>query len=184
MSAARRWAVLAGLLAATLAAAAWVRNSADDADSGIISAVPVEKAREPAVSSPQSDRTPALPATPSQPAQVHLEKLSARSAGTQVGDPFALPMAPPVKHPHHVAKARPPAPPRPIAPPVPFTYMGKLRSGDDIAVFLTQGDRNLVLHEGDTVDSVYRVEHIADNAITLLYLPLDERQTIPIGEPQ
>lgn len=184
MSTARRWAVLAGLLAATLAAAAWVRNFADDADSGIIAAVPVGKGHEPAVASPQSDRTPALSATSPPATQVHLEKLSVRGAGTQVGDPFALPVTPPVKHPQHVAKARPVAPPRPSAPPVPFTYMGKLRSGDDTAVFLTQGDRNLVLHEGDTIDSVYRVEHIADNAITLLYLPLDERQTIPIGEPQ
>jgi len=51
-------------------------------------------------------------------------------------------------------------------------------------VFLVQGERNLVVHEGDTIDSLYRVERIADGGITLLFLPLNQRQTIVIGEPQ
>ena len=57
-------------------------------------------------------------------------------------------------------------------------------SEGDLAVFLVQGERNLVVHEGDTIDSLYRVERIADGGITVLYLPLNQRQTIPIGEPQ
>ncbi len=74
--------------------------------------------------------------------------------------------------------------PPPAAPPLPFTYMGKLMSGGDLAVFLVQGERNLVVHEGDTIDSLYRVERISEADITLLFLPLNQRQTIPIGEPQ
>jgi hypothetical protein len=62
--------------------------------------------------------------------------------------------------------------------------MGKLHSGPDTNVFLTQGDRSLIVHEGDTIDSTYRVERIADNEITLVYLPLGERQKILIGESQ
>jgi hypothetical protein len=184
VTAVRRWAVLSGLLAASLAAAAWVRNSADDADSGIVAAIPAEKGGEPAAGTPQIERNATPSATPPPATQVHLEKLAARSAGTLVRDPFAAPIPPAAKRARSVAKTPAAIPLRRSAPPVPFTYMGKLRSGDDTAVFVTQGDRNLVLHEGDTIDSVYRVEHIADSAITLLYLPLDERQTIPIGEPQ
>jgi hypothetical protein len=84
-----------------------------------------------------------------------------------------------------VAGTRPAAPapaPPPTAPPLPFTFMGKLLSGPEAKVFLTLGDRNLVLREGDTVDATYRVEKIAEGAITLVYLPLDERQTIITGE--
>ena len=179
MSAAHRWGVLAGVLAATLAAAAWVRSSTEDTDSAIVAAVPADKGSVSA-GAPSSGRS--APA-PSPAMQVHLEKLSARSPGTPVGDPFALPVERVHRPARAAAKARPAPAPRPSAPPMPFTYMGKLRSGDDTAVFLTQGDRNLILHEGDTIDSVYRVEHIADSAITLLYLPLQQRQTIAVGEP-
>ena len=69
--------------------------------------------------------------------------------------------------------------PSPSAPPLPFTYMGKLMSEGELAVFLVQGERNLIVHEGDTIDSLYRVERIAEGDITLLFLPLNERQTTP-----
>jgi hypothetical protein len=62
--------------------------------------------------------------------------------------------------------------------------MGRLKSGNDVAVFLTQGERNLVVREGETIDSSYRVERIAEGAITLTYLPLNEPQTLLIAEPQ
>jgi hypothetical protein len=62
--------------------------------------------------------------------------------------------------------------------------MGKLVQGGDLAVFLVQGERNLIVREGDTIDSLYKVERIAEGGITLLFLPLNQRQTIIIGAPQ
>ncbi len=178
MTARRRWMIIGGLLVATLSAVAWVRN-AEDTESGISAEVPARTA----------GTAPAAPA-PAKSAKagttgIDLDRLVVRTPGTPQRDPFALPQPKIEKRVARTGARAPIAPPPapPSAPPVPFTYMGKLRSGSDTAVFLTQGDRNLVLREGDTIDSTYRVEQIADRAITLVYLPLDERQTIVIGEP-
>ena len=95
---------------------------------------------------------------------------------------MAMPAPGKRNRPSAVPRSAPAAAPPPVAPPLPFTYMGKLMSGPEAKVFLTLGDRNLVLREGDTVDSIYRIEKIAESAITLVYLPLDERQTIATGE--
>jgi hypothetical protein len=176
----RRWLVLGGLLSATLAAAAWIRDKPYQADAQIVAEV-------------QTGPGHAAPAPPSRassgPAQINIEKLRSRSLGESARDPFAIEMPPPKKRnrapaaaPSAAAAPAPPPPAPPTAPPMPFTYMGKLLSGPEAKVFLTLGDRNLVLREGDTVDSIYRVEKIAEGAITLVYLPLNERQTIVTGE--
>ena len=176
MKTGRRWLILGGLLTATLAAAAWIRDKPDNANPEIVAEAQAGPGR-------------AQPPSPSGPssglAQVNIEKLKSRSLGDSTHDPFAMEIPPPKKRDRASAAARSAAaapPPPPAAPPLPFTYMGKLLSGPEAKVFLTLGDRNLVLREGDTVDSIYRVEKIAEGAITLVYLPLDQRQTIVTGE--
>jgi hypothetical protein len=173
-----RWLVLAGLLSATLAVGAWLGE---------------ERAGPPPVllaASTADSRAGAKPGPAegagNEAAPVNLEKLRARALGSASRDPFAAPVP-------RVPKSRRAAPgaasalaaaPPPSAPLLPFTYMGKLLTGGDLAVFLVQGERNLVVHEGDTIDALYRVEHIAEGEITLVYLPLDQRQTLLIGAPQ
>ena len=168
--------VLAGLLTATLAAAAWMSEDTDRGNAEIVAVAQNETAR----ASPPSRSGPRT-----EPAQVNLEKFKSHKFGETARDPFAMP-APrvrpkPVPPSAAAAAVAAPAPP-PTAPPLPFTYLGKLRSAQDSAVFLTQGERNLVVREGDTIDSLYRVEHVAKSEITLVYLPLDQRQTLFIGE--
>jgi hypothetical protein len=182
LDARQRWLLLGGLLAATLAAAAWVGDRAAKPETDLV--VP----SEPATASRPSANL-ARAGTKEEAPQVNLEKLKSRDVGKASRDPFALPRP-------RAGKPKPPAPavpavqsvaappPPPTAPPLPFTYMGKLMSGNDVAVFLTQGERNLVVREGETIDSSYRVERIAEGAITLTYLPLNQRQTILIGAPQ
>jgi hypothetical protein len=178
----KRWFVIAGLMVSTLVAAAWVHNAPDDKGTDIVAAV-AEKASSKTDSSaspvaePGERHASATSGTP----QVNLDRLTTRDAGAPVRDPFALPAPKVRKRLPGNATANAPAP-APVAPPMPFTYMGKLHSGPETNVFLTQGDRSLIVHEGDTIDSIYRVEHITDNDITLVYLPLGERQTIVIGE--
>jgi hypothetical protein len=48
-------------------------------------------------------------------------------------------------------------------------------------VFLTTGDRNLVVRPGDVIDNNYRLEEVTDTTVVLTYLPLTVKQTIPIG---
>jgi hypothetical protein len=62
--------------------------------------------------------------------------------------------------------------------------MGKLVSEEANAVFLTLGERNLVVHEGDVIDSTYRIDKLADTRVTLTHLPTGIQQTLDMGEVQ
>lgn len=75
-------------------------------------------------------------------------------------------------------------PPAPVAPPLPFTFIGKRRSADAWQVFLGRGDEVLIVQEGQTLANQYRVESVAPPLMTLTYLPLGQTQTLAIGESQ
>jgi hypothetical protein len=174
----QRWIVLGGLLSATLAAAGWLSD--DEGATNVVA---------PAVNT--AARQMRQVAARQQTAQVNLEKLQSRSVGEAQRDPFAAPAPqpkkpkPPPPAPAAVVAPPPPPPaPAPSAPPLPFVYMGKLQNGSDTTVFLTQGDRNLVVKEGEVIDSVYQVERVTSTEITLVYLPLAQRQVLAVGEPR
>lgn len=84
--------------------------------------------------------------------------------------PPALPPPPPV-----VAEA-----PRPSAPPLPFKYMGRLNGDHVNAVFVTHENRVLTIESGEQIEGNYRVESIGETEIVFTYLPLAERQVLPI----
>jgi hypothetical protein len=63
------------------------------------------------------------------------------------------------------------APAVPAIPAVlPFTYMGRLASGDERVLFVAWGERNLVLREGDVVDAAYRLDRIDEIEATFTQL--------------
>ncbi len=108
--------------------------------------------------------------------------------GSAFGSKNWKPAPPPKK----VVKARPVAaapvvvatPPPPSAPPLPFVYLGKMVDGANTTVFLSSQQRNLAVKAGDTIDNVYRVDRIADNNMTLTYLPLNAQQQLYLGGPR
>jgi hypothetical protein len=170
----QRWTVLIALLTAALSAAAWVRDGDKAADAQVVEA-PVRQARA-------ASTTPLR--TEQAEERVHLEKLHVRSTAQRTDDAFA-PRSwrkPPPKA-QAAANAVVIAPP-PSAPPLPFVYMGKLLSEDARAVFLTQGERNLIVHEGDVIDAIYRVDKLSDAGLTFIHLPTGIQQNLPIGEPE
>ncbi len=67
------------------------------------------------------------------------------------------------------------------APPLPFTYVGKILEGGQITVFLARQDRSYVVKRGETLDGTYRVDEINAASMQLTYLPLDQKQTLAIG---
>jgi hypothetical protein len=73
------------------------------------------------------------------------------------------------------------APPPPSAPPLPFRYQGRMTEGSHTTVFLTQGERVLIAREGDLLNNQYRVESVSAGAITFVFEPLKQRQTLTIG---
>ena len=66
---------------------------------------------------------------------------------------------------------------KPVAPPLPFRYLGRLEEDGQVAVFVSDGTATRVLRQGETVSN-YRVEEINAQGMRLVYLPLNETQRL------
>jgi len=161
----RRWLLGAALLL-TVAAAASVGNQ-DGNDGQVVLVNPSRtqvqpKSEHPAVAEPSAD--------------ILMDKLKRPALPENAKDMFASKswyVPPPV------STIRP----APTAPPLPFVYVGKMiEQGKNPTVFLERQSRIFVVHEGDAIDSNYRVDAINAPVMTLTYLPLDIKQTVQIGE--
>jgi hypothetical protein len=69
----------------------------------------------------------------------------------------------------------------PVAPPVPYAFMGRLEAAEGHMVWLDGGQGLLSARRGDVLGGTWRVESIDDDAIRFQYLPLDLPQLLPIG---
>lgn len=69
----------------------------------------------------------------------------------------------------------------PVAPPLPFVYIGKADDHGTLTVFLARADQTLVVRANMRIDEQYRVGAIAPPLLTLTYLPLNQVQQINIG---
>ena len=72
-------------------------------------------------------------------------------------------------------------PPQPIAPPLPFTLIGKSVSAGAYEVYLARGDQVYLVRDKMTIDGTYRVDKIVPPMLTLTYLPLNQVQQLNIG---
>ncbi len=164
----QRWTVLIALLGLTLSATAWVSQEDEAAE-------PVRAARP----APEQTIAPPLRGNAEAPAELKLKELQRVSREETAPDLFEakswyVPPPPP--------KPLPPLPPPPpSAPPLPFTYMGKLIEDGQPTVFLTRQERNYAVRAGDTIEGMYTVEEISPRVMTLVYLPLNIKQTLTIG---
>ncbi|MBL8470179.1 MAG: hypothetical protein KF778_02715 [Rhodocyclaceae bacterium] len=66
-------------------------------------------------------------------------------------------------------------PPRPVPPPLPFRYVGRLVEEGVARVFVTRGNTTLMLAAGQVVDGQWKVEAISGFDVSFIYLPLGER---------
>ena len=90
-------------------------------------------------------------------------------------------VAPPPPPPVAVSTA-PVEPPKPVAPPLPFTYMGSYApDGGAPVFFLTQGDRVYDVHIGDTLDGTYTVDSFNNGQLVFTYKPLNTQQQLITG---
>ena len=69
----------------------------------------------------------------------------------------------------------------PVAPPLPYIYMGKIIDDGKLTVFLTRDDRAYAIKAGDTIDNQYMVNAVTPQRIELTYLPLGQKQTMMTG---
>jgi cohesin domain-containing protein len=72
-------------------------------------------------------------------------------------------------------------PPAPVAPPMPYRVAGQVVFDGPPRVVLARDDRVFFVREGDMLEGGYRVESIKSDAVTLVYTPLDERQTLAVA---
>jgi hypothetical protein len=63
---------------------------------------------------------------------------------------------------------------------MPYRVAGQVVRGDGAHVVLAKGDAVLAVREGDTLDGGYRVESIAEDRVTLHYLPLGVRHDLAV----
>ena len=68
-----------------------------------------------------------------------------------------------------------------MAPPLPFVYLGKKLEDGRWEAYLGHGEQVFIVREGMTLAGTYKVRKIAPPTLTLIYLPLQKLQTIPIG---
>lgn len=95
-----------------------------------------------------------------------------REAGIE--DIFGVPPVPPPV----IAKAEPA--PAPTAPPLPFSYLGRMKKGERITLYLLRSQDMVIAEEDATLDGVYRVERISETTAHFVYLPLGTAQTLGI----
>jgi hypothetical protein len=117
-----------------------------------------------------------------------LEKLSRGKTDSSDKDPFApKSFAPPAaaaeRAPRAGAQASA-APAKPSAPPLPFTYLGKVIEDGKLSVFLARGEQSYSIASAQKLDAEYRIDKVSESAVTFTYLPLNTKQTLDIPAAQ
>lgn len=166
------------LMAAALAIAAWLALFGDKTPTDSI-AEPVARAAD----RPAQNSTPVqADKSPHEPVILALQSRDTLVGGASADKPanglfdsqnWTPPPPPPPK---------PAPPPPPTAPPLPFTYLGKKIEDGVWEVYLSQGEQTLIARAQSTIDGIYRVESIQPPTLSLTYLPLNQTQTLTIGE--
>jgi hypothetical protein len=107
---------------------------------------------------------------------IDLERLRRGEARQPQNDPFSLKsFAPQRVAPAAVSTA----PAKPVAPPLPFRYFGRLTEKGKTEVFVMSGDELVSIAAGQKVGD-YRVDQVTDSAISFTYLPLKMKQTMDL----
>ena len=129
---------------------------------------------------------PAVASAPAKNAPAPIENAAApaipeRASFAQMGvDPFNVepPPAPPP-----AVSAPPAAPARPVPPPMPYRFAGRLHVGSSVEVYLMKGDELITVKKGDKLDGQYRVEKIGRTEMTLLHLASGAREKLEYDPP-
>lgn len=71
--------------------------------------------------------------------------------------------------------------PAPQAPPLPFKVLGRYVDAEKVKIFLQHDGQDLVVQVGDSIADLYQVESLNGGVLTLLYVPLNQKQTLDVG---
>lgn len=83
-----------------------------------------------------------------------------------------------------VAKTKLAPPPPPVAPPTPFTYMGKMEDGPKgTLIFLMANNKVYSVSKGENVDAFWRLDGEDANQLMFTFLPLNLPQSLSKTQP-
>ncbi|MBN9461382.1 MAG: hypothetical protein J0H00_09165 [Burkholderiales bacterium] len=187
MDAARRHRWLMLCLAATLGTSAWTYRHQDRDRVEIAGALPGASrvaAAAPAAAAPvpQPPESAALELVPRADSEAQ-----ARHASRDA-DPFAVTTwQPPVPAPPPPAPPPPPAVAAPVAPPLPFRYLGRQETAggprEATEFYLARAGEGLAVRAGEKLGEDYLFEGEDDQgALQFIYLPLSAKQALLVGE--
>lgn len=128
---------------------------------------------------PHSPRA-ASAAVPEKPVRFEVAKLfrvPPAAGGIDVFAPKSWAKSAPVR------EAFTPPLPQPVAPPMPFQYVGRIEGREGSTILLSRGAESFSVKAGEPIDNDYRLESVTSEALTVVYLPLNERQTL-VPEPK
>ena len=81
-----------------------------------------------------------------------------------------------------VRKTASPIARKPVAPPLPYKFIGSYEQGENTMYFLTKGDLVYDVKIGDVLDETYSVDSVTDGQLNFTYLPLHTSQGLRLGE--
>jgi hypothetical protein len=166
----------AALLAVLAAVAGFV--AIDASKDTAVADRPAQRTAAPASAQSQPQTSPGQPAQANQPEFAIPERQALGQSQSPLFESQNWLPPPPKPTPAERAKAA--RPPPPVAPPLPYTFAGRLIHDGKLSLLLAKGDDVIAVKEGQTLDGVYKVESITQTQITLVYLPLNQKQTIPV----
>ncbi|SRR6266404_6852435 len=127
---------------------------------------------------PATKPSSAAPSVQAAPEERYSALPSRQAIGKARGEPFGarswVPQAP-------VRPRVAEAPPKPVAPPLPYRIAGQVTHDGAMQVVLARDDRVFTVRQGEALDNIYRIESITPDAVTFVYLPLAERQQLAVG---
>jgi len=108
---------------------------------------------------------------------IDLAKLQRPEPTVPQNDPFARNFGQP--KPAQVSSAPVPVVEKPVAPPLPFQYFGRLTENGKTEVFVMRGEELIAVAAGQQIGD-YKVEQVADTSISFTYLPMKMKQTLDL----
>lgn len=171
-----RKAVL-GIAAAATVLAAWF---APDDDGVVVTPAAATPREAPASALAAAEAPTAAPAV-----DLHIH---ARISDEELGDAFAkqswggqaAPSAP--LKPAEARAAAPQADAASGPPPLPFQYLGRYSDDGNTAYFFQVDGQNVIARPGEKINDSYRLERVSDGTLHVLYLPLNQPQTLVVGD--
>jgi hypothetical protein len=179
----KRGVLLGGVLLATLAATAWLSAPQDDADVGLATREraaaggPARADDRPRAATPAARRAPD-PAPAAWPAERAARGSQPWPFDAERAAAWVPPPPPVIAVPVVQVAPEVQAPLAPVAPPFPYTMIGRVEDGNVVHAMLGSAQRTLAVRAQDVIDGQWRIETIGGNALTLIWLPGGLRQTL------